>query len=677
MMRGLVGLMAVVPGAVAMAGLPGTGADWPGHGGGADESNYSRLAQVNRASVKRLGLAWALDLPGEVALEATPLAVGGVLYFTGSTSKVYAVEARTGRLLWVHDPEVWRHPAKVKIVFAVNRGAAYADGTVFAGTLDGRLQALDARTGKLKWSRETVAADDLHTSTGAPRAFGGLVVIGNGGADYGQRGYVTAYDQRTGRQVWRFYTVPGSPAQNRGDAAMEAAAKTWGPDFWKKTGGGGTVWNGMLFDPARGRLTIGTGNSGPWDPELRDPGSKGDNLYLASLVTLDAATGRYRWHYQVNPREAWDFKATANIVAGTVPVGGKPRAVLMQAPTNGFFYVIDQATGKFLSAGKIGKVNWASGIDPKTGRPVEMPGIRYESAGSGEVTLWPSPEGAHNWQDMAWSPQTGLAYVPVMQIGAKWTRHPAPGAISFNGTAQSSVIADEHDGKGELVAWDPVAQAARWRVPQRFFWNGGVLATAGGLVFQGAADGWLTGYDARSGKALWRFDAGLGIVAPPITYSVGGVQYLSVLVGYGGNTYGEGILFAGWHYGDQPRRLLTFRLGGTARLPKGAPQDLTVRAVDDAAFMIDPGKLEQGRTLFTWNCALCHGINAVSAGAPAPDLRESRVALSAEATWAVVHDGALERLGMPRFETLGREELELVRMYVRSRARAALAGEKR
>ncbi|MDE2403788.1 MAG: PQQ-dependent dehydrogenase, methanol/ethanol family [Sphingomonadales bacterium] len=669
-MRWIGGLAALV-GAAAAAALPGTGADWPGHGGGTDESNYSRLAQIDRASVPRLGLAWSLDLPGEVTLEATPLAVNGVLYFTGSLSKVYAVDARTGRLLWTHDPEVWRHPAKVRIVFAVNRGVAYANGTVFSGTLDGRLLALDARSGKLKWTVATVSPDDLRTVTGAPRAFGNLVVIGNGGADYGQRGAVTAYDQRTGRQVWRFFTVPGSPDQNRGDPAMERAARTWGPDFWKTTGGGGTVWNGMAYDPARGALTIGTGNSGPWDPELRDP-QGGDDLYLASLVTLDARTGRYRWHYQVNPREAWDFKATANIVAATIPVDGKPRDVLLQAPTNGFFYVIDRATGKFLSAGRIGKVTWASHIDPHTGRPVEMPGIRYESTGSGEATIWPSPEGAHNWQDMAWSPQTGLAYVPVMQLGAKWTRHPAPGAIRFNGTAQSAVFADDRDGKGELVAWDPVTQTARWKVPHRFFWNGGVLATAGGLVFQGAADGFLTAYDARDGKPLWRFDAGLGIVAAPISYSVGGVQYVSVLVGYGGNTYGEGILFAGWHFGAQPRRLLTFRLGGRATLPPGAPQDLHVRPLDDPAYVVDAGKLEAGRTLYTWNCALCHGINLVSAGAPAPDLRESATALSPDALWSVVHDGALERQGMPRFEKLTRDELALIHNYVRHRAREAL-----
>ena len=655
--------------AAAPANLPGTGADWPSHGGGSDESGYSRLAQVSTATVARLGLAWSLDLPGEVTLEATPLEVGGVLYFTGSHSVVYAVDARSGHLRWKHDPEVWRHPAKVKIVFPVNRGCAYGNGRIYAATLDGRLLALDARTGKLLWSRETVAPDDHHSITGAPRAFGGIVVIGNGGADYGERGYVTAYDQRSGRQLWRFYTVPGSPAQNQGDPAMEAAAKTWGPDFWKHTGGGGTVWNGMTYDPERNRLYIGTGNSGPWDAAARDPGG-GDDLYLASVVALDATSGKYLWHYQVNPREAWDFKAAANIVAATIPVNGKPRPVLLQAPTNGFFYVLDRQSGAFLSAGKLGKVTWASHIDATTGRPVEMPDIRYDA---GDAVIWPSPEGMHNWQDMAWSPQTGLAYVPTMQLGARWTRHPGPDQISFGGTAQSSVFADDRDGKGALVAWDPVAQSPRWTVQHRFFWNGGTLATAGGLVFQGAADGWLTGYDARTGTVLWRFDAGLGIVSSPITYEIGGVQYVSVLVGYGGNTYGEGILFAGWHYGAQPRRLLTFRLGGHLRLEPGAPQDMALHPADDPAYRIDPATLGQGRTLYTWNCALCHGINAVSAGAPAPDLRESAIPLSLDGLWHVVHDGALEKQGMPRVETLSRNDLALIGNYLRHRAREAVA----
>lgn len=318
----------------------GAGADWKATGAADDESGYSRLDSINTANVGRLGLAFALDLPGEASLEATPLAVDGVLYFTGTHSAVYAVDGKTGRLLWKHDPEVWKYAgAKMRLTFSVNRGAAYADGRVFAGTFDGRLLALDARTGQLLWTAVTTTPEGNQYITGAPRVMKDKVIIGNGGADFGARGYVTAYDAATGRQVWRFYTVPGSPEQNKGDAAMERAAASWAGEYWK-TGTGGTVWNGITYDAQLNRVYIGTGNSGPYDPAVRSPG-RGDNLYLASIVALDADDGRYLWHYQVNPREAWDYKATANIIAATLEIDGKPHDVLMQAPTNGFYYVLD------------------------------------------------------------------------------------------------------------------------------------------------------------------------------------------------------------------------------------------------------------------------------------------------------------------------------------------------
>jgi quinohemoprotein ethanol dehydrogenase len=652
----------------------GAAANWASHAGAADESGYSQLDEINASNVGKLGLAWALNLPGEVTLEATPLAVDGVLYFTGSYSAVYAVDATTGKLLWKYDPQIWKvSPEKMNLNFAVNRGAAYADGRVFAAALDGRLFALDAKSGKLLWTALTVDKRSMHFSTGAPRTFNGKVIIGNGGGDFGMRGYVTAYDAATGRQVWRFYTVPGSPEENKGDPAMERAAATWSGKYWN-TGTGGTPWNGFTFDAELNRLYIGTGNGAPYDVAKRSPGD-GDNLYLASIVAVDADTGKYIWHYQTTPREAWDYKCTANIVMATIPVDGKPRKVLMQSPTNGFFYVLDRRTGKLLSAEKTGKVTWADHIDLKTGRPVEAKNIRYEN---GDTMIWPSPIGTHNWQDMSFSPRSGLVYIPYMQVGAHFSRGaPWPGSVSIGGLSIGwAPMTDPEDGKGALLAWDPVHQKAQWKVQLDTIWNGGTLATAGDLVFQGTADGYLSAYEAASGQRVWHFNAGLGIIAAPISYAAQGKQYVSVLVGYGGSaSIGSSIMHAGWRYGAQPRTLLTFAVDGKAVLPPSAPPDMRVRAVDDPSLKLNDADVEAGRNIFL-GCAVCHGRDLQSAGGPAPDLRESQLALNPDSFWAVVHDGVLLERGMPRFDTLTREQAMQIFAYIRSGARQALAANK-
>jgi quinohemoprotein ethanol dehydrogenase len=651
-------------------GGPGTGGDWPNTGGGYDESGYSRLDQIDTDNVGELGLAWSLDLEGEQTLEATPLAVDGVLYFTGSYSKVYAVDGASGELLWKHDPQVWKHdPERMHYIFGANRGAAYAEGRVFVGTLDGRLIALDAKTGKLDWSVDTLPDNSFYTSTGAPRVFAGKVIIGNGGGDFGERGYVTAYAQTSGKQLWRFYTVPGSPEQNKGDPAMEMAAKTWNGEYWK-TGTGGTVWNGITYDPQLNHIYLGTGNSGPYDPEVRSPGG-GDNLFLASIVAVDADTGKYIWHYQVNPREAWDYKATMNMIAATLEIDGKPRKVLMQAPTNGFFYVLDRETGKLISAEKTGKVTWAERIDLETGRPVEAPNIRYET---GRSVLWPSMMGSHNWHAMSFSPKTGLVYIPTMQLGIFYEKNQTKSAASYAALSFGAVREDEQDNTGALLAWDPVAQKVRWKVQHDMFWNGGTLATAGDLVFQGTADGYFASYDADTGKRLWRFNAGHGIVAAPISFSAGGKQYVSVLVGYGG-AWGE-VVNAGWKYGAQPRRLLTFALGGSAKLAPSAPSDMTVHAIDDPALTIAPADVASGETGFMSNCAGCHGKNLVATGSSGPDLREAPLALQFEDLWRIVHEGGLAERGMPRFDSLGRDDARQIHAYIRAGARAVLRGEK-
>ncbi len=655
----------------------GTEANWTATGGSFDETGYSRLTQISTDNIDKLGLAWSLDLPGEVTLEATPLGVDGVLYFTGSYAAVYAVDALTGKQLWKFDPQVWKHnPDKMHFSFGANRGVAYENGKVFVAALDGRLFALDAKTGKELWVAQSVPDGMLNISTGAPRTMNGKVIIGNGGADFGARGFVTAFDSNTGKQLWRFFTTPGTTEQNRGDAAMEAAAKTWGADFTKNGGGGGTVWNGMTFDPEANRVYIGAGNAGAYDPNVRDPGSKGDNLYTSSIVALDADTGKYVWHYQQNPRDSWDYKATPNILMATLNIEGQPKKVLLHAPTNGFFYVLDRDTGKLVNEpGKTTLISWAKGIDMKTGRPIEEPNIRYET---GETNLWPGTVGGHNWQAMSYSPKTGLVYIPIQQIGARFSRlRGSENSFNVMGLMLEPIIEKPGDGHGYLVAWDPVAQKKVWEVKNDFLWNGGTLSTAGNLVFQGTAEGMFNAYNAQSGERLWQFNAGLGIIAAPMSFSAGGKQYVSILVGYGGTSAAYGnFMNVGWKYGQQERRLLTFAIDGKAKLPPTPPRDMKVHAVDDPQLVLNEADIAAGRSLSV-QCAACHGVGFQSAGAPGPDLRESGIALQLGSFRQLLKSGALIERGMPKFDRLTDAQIRQLHAFIRAKAREELGLRKR
>ena len=648
----------------------GSGDNWLGRGGGPDETAFSRLSAINSSNVKRLGLAWSLDLPGETTLEATPIAVDGTIFFPGTHSAVYAVDGKTGQLLWRYDPQVWKHnPQKMPLNFAANRGVSYANGKVFVAVFDGRLVALDARSGKELWSAQTLSPTSSQWITGAPLAFKDKVIIGQSGADNGERGYVTAYDQATGKQAWRFYPVPGSPEENKGDPLMERAEKTWWGEYWKgKTGGG--PWGSIAFDPALNRIYIGSANPGQVDT-TRIGKERGDQLFSSSIIALDADSGAYKWHYQVNPRDAWDYGANTQITLTELMIDGKPRKVLMQAPKNGFLYVIDRENGKFISAGKIVKVTWAERIDPASGRPVEAANIRFEK---GDVVIWPNPTGGHNWHAQAYSPQTGLIYLPAMHNGVRYSDKPIKGGVFINNLWIGSEKADERDGKGSLVAWDPVRQVEVWRVMHENIWNGGVMASAGNLVFQGDAYGKFTAYDAKQGKALWSFDAGLGIIGAPMSFAVGGRQYVAVLTGWGGAAaIGSDVMNIGWKYGANPRRLLVFALDGKAKLPPGPGRDMTLGVADDPALVFDPAKAETGKPMFL-ACALCHGRDAISAGSPGPDLRESALALDQEAFLQVVKGGALIEKGMPRYDSFSREEVLQIWHYLRSEARKAKQG---
>jgi quinohemoprotein ethanol dehydrogenase len=665
---GLIGTSA----SAAAANAPiGAGAEWHTVNADSGETGYSRLDQINASNAGRLGLAWYLDLPGEATLQASPIEVDHRVYFTGSYATVYAVDAVSGKLVWKFDPKTWEHnPVKMNFGFGANRGAAYANGRIFSAALDGRLFALDARTGRVIWSTETTDPKGGQTITGAPRVFKGKVIIGQAGADFGMRGYVSAYDQETGKQLWRFYVVPAAPESNKGDPAMEAAAKTWSSDFWKKTGGGGGPWDSITFDAELNRIYVGTANAAPYDADARSPGG-GDNLYTASIVALDADTGAYVWHYQINPRDTWDYDCTQQMTLATLTIDGRHRKVLMQAPKNGFFYVIDRDNGRVISAEKLGKVTWADHIDLKTGRPVENPNMRYET---GPSIIYPFNSGLHSFMRMAYSPATGLVYIPTMQMATRLHRgEPDDKDITVFGLSLASVGTDEGDGKGTLLAWDPVAQKARWRAPLDKLWNGGVVSTAGNVVFQGAADGGFSAYDARTGARLWQQNVGMGIIASPMTYSVGGKQYVAVLAGYGGSAAVlSDIMNVGWKY-TGPHRLLAFALDQKAVLPPSAPMTLKVNVQDNPTEVLDPGQIAMGKAMYL-ACAACHGRNMVAVGGPAPDLRESPIPLSPEMFWSVVHDGALIERGMPRFDTFGKPEIEALRQYIRDRARAALAG---
>lgn len=663
---------------------------WPGHGNSHSEQRFSPLDEINSGNVSRLGLAWYLELPGETSLEATPLEVNGAIYFSGSMGWVYAVEAATGQLLWKYEPELFRdNPREARRIYAVNRGVAYHDGTVFAALKDGRMIALDAEKGNLKWSKSFIHKDFPATSTGAPRAFKGKVIIGTSGADLGSRGYVTTLDANTGELLWRFFTVPGEPGKTDGaasDDVMPMAAKTWSGEWWK-FGGGGTAWNGITFDEELNQILIGTGNGGPWSGKYRAETGE-DNLFLCSVVAVDADTGAYRWHYQYNPNEVWDWKATSEIILADLEIEGAVRKVMLQAPSNGFFYVIDRYKGELISAEKYAKVNWADRIDLETGRPVERPGIRYEEA---PFTLYPGIWGANNWQASSFSPMTGLVYIPYMQIGTTYSNSPIaqmmlegdPGMLKWRLGINASIHADPQDpmdGKGAIIAWDPVDQEMRWKAEHSFFWNGGTMVTAGDLVFQGNYLGEFAAYHAVSGEKLWSFDSGLGIIAPPISYSVNANQYVVILVGWGGDA---STVFAGYHpgwkYGQHPRRLLAFSIDGNAALPEAQKQDVSVNALDDPSLVLDRERVESGELIFSlWGqgaCAACHG-DGVQALGMAPDLRESPIALDFEAFKSLLRSDVLVNRNMPQYDDLSEEQILDIYHYIRHSARASASGGK-
>ncbi len=642
--------------------------NWLTYGGDYGEQRFSRLDQINEHNVAQLGLAWAFETGTKRGLEATPIVVDGVIYTTGTWSVVYAVDARSGELLWRHDPQVERRYGGLVCCDVVNRGVAVYKGRVYLGVLDGRLQALDAKTGAVVWSVVTVDQERPYSITMAPRIVKGKVIIGNGGAELGVRGYVSAYDAATGELVWRFYTVPGDPAKPYEHKELETAAGTWDPSgaFWK-VGGGGTVWNALAFDPELDLLYVGTGNGSPWSWRVRSPGG-GDNLYLCSILALRPDTGELVWHYQTTPGDNWDYTSTQDIVLADLTIAGQPRKVLLHAPKNGFFYVIDRITGVPISAEPFVEVSWAKRIDPSTWRPELTPGLDYQNT---IVEIKPSPHGGHNWHSMSFNPQTGLVYIPAQEVPYFFRLDPAwrylPGAWNLG---YDFTVADEFPREvvsGHLLAWDPVAQKEVWRAQYTGPWNGGALSTAGNLVFQGTAHGSFVAYRATDGKALWETPVSTGIVAAPVTYTVDGEQYVAVMAGWGGAfalAAGDAAAAAG--VTNNEGHLLVYKLGGDATLPVHEAQQ---RELDALPADADAAQVTLGNRLFHRWCGTCHGTGAVSGGV-LPDLRRSQPGIF-DILDDIVLEGALLQNGMPRFDDwLDSKDVAAIRSYLLQRRRA-------
>lgn len=649
------------------------GANWLTYGRTYDEQRFSPLKQINSDNVARLGLAWSYELPTTRGLQATPVIVDGVLYTTGVWSVVYALNARNGEVLWTYDPKVDRSRARTICCDAVNRGVAFYDGKVYLGTTDGRLIALNSAMGTVAWEVQTVDLSMSYSITGAPRIANGMVLIGNAGAEHGVRGYVSAYDARTGSRRWRTYTVPGNPAAGFESEALRRAAQTWKGEWWVD-GGGGTVWDTIVFDPELNLVFVGTGNADPWYRDLR--GGFADNLYGASIIALRADTGAQVWHYQVVPGDHWDFDATQPLMLADLRIAGRMRKVVMQASKNAFFYVLDRSTGALISATPFAQMNWATGIDPKTGRPIESPSA-YD--GMNAVFVMPGSGGAHNWNPMAFHPKTALVYIPVKD-GTFSLHAPDPnyrpgtgtfGAnYAYDGPVLQKLLASlPPPSQGRLIAWNPVEQREAWRADLPVVEGGGVLATDGNLVFQGRADGIFAAYRATDGMRLWQFDAGTGIMAPPVTYLARGVQYVTVAAGWGGasglaSLPGQGPVKPGFG------RIVTFALDRTTQLrmkPFGYPAPPT----PPLPLTGSPETIKQGAALYAQHCIICHGFNVV--GGPLPDLRYSSAQVHAQFD-QIVRTGARAALGMPAFgDVLTTEQAAAIQQYVLSRAHESAA----
>jgi quinohemoprotein ethanol dehydrogenase len=654
-------------------------AEWLTVGRTYSEQRFSPLTQINPDNVKTLGLAWyyQFDANTDRGMEATPVVVDGTLYVSTSWSKVAAFDARSGALKWFYDPKVDGQKGRDACCDVVNRGVAVWQGRVYVGALDGRLIALDARTGREVWSVQTTDPAWPYTITGAPRVAKGKVFIGNGGSELGVRGYVSAYDADSGKLAWRFFVTPnaqGQPDNAPSDKPMaDFAAKTWSGSGWKQTGGGGASFDAIVYDPVTDLLYIGTGNGSPWSYKARSD-AKGANLFLSSIVAVKPDTGEYVWHYQTTPGDSWDYTATQPIMTADLTIDGAQHHVVMQAPKNGYFYVLDAATGKLLSADKYAGVNWSEKVDAD-GKPLDNPRTRYGNNNNKAVELSIGPNGGHIWQPMAFNPQTGLVYIPVHRdsfsyqndpgwkfVQGRWNLaqgplggftqpRPAPPPARLSPAGEKAIAGLPPPG-GFLMAWDPIARQPRWVVPQDTQWNGGVVATASGLVF-GGADETFNAYDAKTGEKLWTDKTAAAVMAGPATYEIDGEQYIAVSVGYGGAN-----AMIGGRFPREPNRLYVYKLGGTVKAPDFPPFQ-PLPPLDTSKVTVSTGNVKHGGELVTQWCLSCH-----VGGIYTPDLTRSPMLYTQQTFSDVVRGGARRSRGMASFrQWLSDQDVEDIRAY--------------
>ena len=648
--------------------------EWLLHGRTYAEERHSPLDQINTSNVDQIGLSWSFETGTNRGHETTPIVKDGVMFITAPWSVVHALDAKTGDLLWTHDPKVERAWANNACCDVVNRGVALYENSIFFGTIDGRLISLDKDTGTENWSILTIDKSRPYTITGAPRIVKGNVIIGNGGGEFGVRGYVTAYDVDSGDELWRFYTVPGNPNEPFESPEMEIAAKTWSGGKWWEYGGGGTVWDSMAYDPALDTLYIGTGNGSPWNRYVRSPGG-GDNLYLSSIVALDPDTGDYKWHYQTTPGDSWDYTATQHMILADLEINGQMRKVIMQAPKNGFFYVIDRTNGELISAENYVPINWATHVDMETGRPVENPANNYFDT---PALTTPGPLGGHNWQPMAFNPDTGLVYIPAQEMLFVYSHDKDfeynPKTWNTGQQIEMTYLPKNPDELamvdkatfGYLLAWDPVAQKEVWREQYQRPWSGGLLSTAGDLVLQGTSDGRFIAFDAASGEILWSVDTGQGIIAPPITYMIDEEQYIAVQVGYGGAYALAGAFPSANKNPAQDGRMLVFKLGGEEMSPPVqsiAKVNPVVPSMTTDALTIARGEYE-----YHEHCQFCHGAGVIGGGV-IPDLRYLDE-VGHKTFLGVILGGMHSEKGMASFkDVLSLEQANQIQAYIISQAK--------